>query len=117
MSFPDDQIAELKLMFPGVAKCDEGNVTFFFLPNVMLPDGCAPTNADLLLCPTPRDGYSSRLFFSAKVEPKKVEGKQPLNWHVSNARLIEKNWFAFSWRSPAGLRLAQMVAVHLRALQ
>ena len=117
MSFPLDQIEELKLMFPGVAQSDEGGVSFFFLPNVTLPEGCEPASTDLLLCPTPRDGYNSRLFFGARIEPKKVEGKQPLNWHVSNLRIIEKNWHAYSWRSPAGLRLAQIVTIHLRALQ
>jgi hypothetical protein len=111
MSFPVDQIDELKLMFPGVAQCDEGSVSFFLLSKATLPDGCQPSTTDLLLCPTPRDNYNSRLFFGSQ-----ISGKPGLNWN-GQVRVLERNWHAFSWRTPPGLRLAQMVTIHLRALQ
>jgi hypothetical protein len=61
--FPDDQIIELKAMFPGVSRGDEGGTTYFLLPSVQLPAGWTPERMDLLLCPTSRDGYlqSARL--------------------------------------------------------
>jgi hypothetical protein len=117
MEFPPDQIEELKAMFPLVAKCDEGNVTFFFMPDAPLPNGTKPARADLLLCPFPRDNYNSRLFFSAKVERASNNGREALNWNANQVRLIERNWFAISWKTPAGLRLAQMVAIHLKAFR
>ncbi len=116
MTFPVDEIEELKVVYPGVSSCGEAGVTFFLLPKAVLPEGCDPPTTDLLLCPIPRDNYNSRLFFAEKVGGKPVEGKQPLNWNANQVRLIERNWYAYSWRTPAGLRLAQMVAIHLKAL-
>lgn len=112
MDFPEDQIQELKSLFPGAARYDEGSFTYFLLPNVAMPDGREPARTDLLLCPMRRDDYNSRLFFRSK-----VCSKQTLNWHVSGLRIIERNWEAFSWKTPTGLRLAQMVSIHLRQLQ
>lgn len=118
MPFPTDQVEELKLMAVSVSMCDEGGVSFFLLTGVKLPDGCVPTSIDLLLCPTPRDGYNSRLFFAQQVQPPVKPGRDPLNWNVNGVRIAERTWHAFSWRtSPSSLRLAQMVAIHLKALQ
>lgn len=111
MDFPTDQIEELKALATNVLKCDEGNVTYFLLKGLQLPDGCSPTIADALLCPTERDGYPSRLFFSIQFGCPKQQ-----NWNSCNIRILEQNWFAFSWRiNRSGLRLAQMVSAHLGA--
>lgn len=116
MPLPPDQIEELKLIAANIAACDEGGVTFILLPNFKLPDGCTPSSMDLLLCPTPRDGYDSRLFFAQKVQPPAKPGLKPLNWNGS-VRIAEQNWHAFSWRTRGGLRLAQMLSIHLKALR
>ena len=113
MDFPDDQIAELKALCPGVACGEEGGSTYFVLPSLLLPDGCEPSQIDALLCPTPRDGYSSRLFFAAKLRTRK-----PLNWNAVRVRILERNWDAYSWRIKRDdLRLAQMISCHLEALR
>ena len=62
--------------------------------------------------PQHRDGYPSRLFFAEKVQSKAVP--EP-NWNANGARIAERNWHAFSWKTNPNLRLAQMVAAHLRA--
>lgn len=111
MTFPQDQIDELKTMFPGLLAYDEGGNTFFLLPNAELPPGCTPARMDLLLCPTPRDGYPCRLFFAERVSC----SKQP-NWN-GHARIIDRNWHAFSWKRDQALRLAQMVVDHLGGLR
>jgi hypothetical protein len=111
MNFAQEQITELKDLFPNVQACDEGGVTFFLIPDFKLPEGCIPSNADALLCPTSRDGYDSRLYFSDKIQTAK-----PLNWNANCVRILERNWHAFSWRIPPGLRLSQMVATHWRGL-
>lgn len=116
MPFPIDQIEELKLIAPNIAECDECGVSFILLPSYRLPDGCTPCIVDLLLCPAPRDGYQSRLFFAERVLPSEKLGRPALNWNGS-VRIAERNWQAFSWRTPTGLRIAQMLAIHLKALQ
>jgi hypothetical protein len=113
MAFPDDEIIELKAMFPGVSQGDDGSITYFLLPQVSLPTGWAPAQVDVLLCPTTRDGYPSRLFFAER-----PSGGKSLNWNAVGFRILERNWDAFSWNlHRTDLRLAQMVAAHLRALQ
>jgi hypothetical protein len=109
--FAKEQLEELKVLCPNVAACEEGGVQYFLLPGLKLPAGCNPQVVDALLCPTPRDGYECRFYFSAVV-------KQGFNWHQQNVRIIDRSWAAFSWRiNQTGLRLAQMVTEFLRALK
>ena len=112
MSYPDDQVAELKLLCPDVSQVEEAGCTFLLLPALNLPDGCRPARTDALLCPSARDGYASRLFFAEK-----VKAKAERNWNATGVRIAERNWHAYSWKTNPNLRLAQMVAAHMRALQ
>jgi hypothetical protein len=111
MSFPQDQVAELKQLCGGVSQCGEGGCTFLLLSELRLPEGCSPSVNDALLCPTPRDGYQSRLFFAERIQT-----KNKLNWN-GQVRIVERNWEAFSWKVSAEPRLIQMVAAHLRAFK
>lgn len=111
MDFTQAHIDELKGICADVQKCEEGGATFFLMPRLKLLNNCTPNEVDALLCPSPRDGYESRLYFSEKPQCAKA-----LNWNGS-IRLLERNWFAFSWKTVAGLRLAQMLAEHLRGLR
>lgn len=108
---PADQLDELAALYFGAAVAQEGGVTFVLLPNLMLPERCTPLSTDALLCPSKRDGYESRLFFS-----KLITGGPALNWNANAVRILERTWWAFSLTTPAGLRLAQMVSVYLAAL-
>jgi hypothetical protein len=109
---PEDQLQEVAALYPGAATAEEGGVTFILLPGAALPDGVTPTHVDLLLCPLERDGYPCRLFFASA-----IQGGPSLNWHVQGTRILDRAWWAFSWRVPPGLRLAQMVEAHLQALR
>lgn len=115
MDFPRDQLLELKRLYPGIQRCDEGSFTFFLLPDVTLPEGCSPGRVDLLLCPMLRDGYPSRLFIAERIST-----PASLNWN-GTCRILERNWHAFSWMADQNdqndLRLAQMVALHMRGLR
>ena len=111
MRLPDDQILELKQLCPDISQVEEAGCVYVLLPGLHLPDGCTPERTDALLCPTARDGYASRLFFAEKV----VSKANP-NWNANGIRIAERNWQAFSWKTNPNLRLAQMVAAHLRAL-
>ena len=110
--FEADQIEELRKLFSGMQQCTEAAHTYFLIQNYTLPSGCSPITVDLLFCPMPRDGYNSRLFFSEKVIT-----RNPLNWNANCVRILERNWFAFSLVfKHDNLRLAQMLASHLRGL-
>ncbi|HEX8670747.1 MAG TPA: hypothetical protein VF710_02615 [Longimicrobium sp.] len=110
MTFPEEQIAELTALFPEVQQAEEGGVTFFMIPAHSLPDGCTPGTVDLLLCPSYRDGYPHRVFYSAP-----VQGGNALTW--STFYILGRPWYAVSWRTRDGLRLAQILAAHLDAVR
>jgi len=114
MEFPLDQIEEMKAAFPGVSSAEEGGIVYFLIPQFQLPLGTSPSVVDLLLCPTAdRHGYPSRLFFGEQ-----VRSKNPLNWNTNGVRILERNWYAYSWKvTQQGLRLMQILALHLKALQ
>jgi hypothetical protein len=109
MSYPQEQIDELKGYCTKLSALKEGCTLFFHLEGLRLPAGCIPETCDALLCPTDKDGYPSRLYFSPL-----IAGPYTRNWNVSGARIGEKNWWAFSWRvdlvSPT---LAQLLVAHL----
>jgi len=109
---PDDEITELKAITPNIQLYQEAGVPYLLIPELVLPTGCHPERTDALLCPAPRDGYPSRLFFSER-----INSLRPCNWNANGVRIIERNWHAFSWKVNGTLRLAQLLAAHLRALQ
>jgi hypothetical protein len=114
MHFPPDQIEELKAAFPAVFAAEEGGTVYFLIPGFGLPAGIFPPAVDVLLCPTAdRHGYPSRLFFSQQVQT-----PRPLNWNTNGVRILERLWYAYSWKiNQSGVRLLQILALHLRAIQ
>jgi hypothetical protein len=114
MDFPEDQIAELTSAFPEVRYAHEGGITYFLIPALPLPNGVSPSPVDVLLCPTADGhGYPSRLFFATQVQSEK-----PLNWNTNGIRILERSWYAYSWKiHQQGLRLMQILALHLKAFQ
>lgn len=115
MSFPDDQIQELKACFPNVAIGKEGDIEYLLLPQCQLPDGCEPPVLDALLCPTSRDGYPSRLFFAEKV----IHKGKGQNWNPKKSVVIlGREWWAISWKIAHGNeRLLSKVIAHEEALK
>jgi hypothetical protein len=112
MAIPEEQLKELATLFPGVAAAEEGGDTFYLIPSLRLPQGTSPEVVDALLCPTRRDGYESRLYFSEH-----IRCPNTLNWTVNGVHMLGRNWWAISWRTAPGLRLAQMVRAHLDAFR
>ncbi len=112
MSFPGEQVAELSALYPGLQQATEAGVLYFLIPSLALPAGCSAASVDALLCPTQREGYESRLFLS-----KQITCAATRNWNASNIRVLERNWFAVSWKTRSGLRLAQMVSAHIEAFR
>ena len=113
MSFPLDQIEELKEFSNDINVCEESGIQFVMLKDLQLPVGCKPEVCDVLLCPTQRDNYNSRLFFSVL-----VQSPQQRNWTPNTVRIVEKNWYVYSWKvNQTDLRLSQLLLSHLRALR
>jgi hypothetical protein len=107
-----DHLQELLSLSPETKQATEGGIDFVLLPGLQLPAGCSPPSLDCLLCLGPRDGYDNRLFFSQVVSSR--EGR---NWNGQNIRILERNWFAYSWRVPGGLRPIETLIAHLQALR
>lgn len=106
-----DQEAELRRLCPGLLSAPEGAKTLYLLPGLQLLEGCSPLTVDALLYPHQHGSYPFRLFFAQEIAtPAK------LNWNVKGERILERNWFAFSWIQQGELRLAQMVSTLMRVM-
>ena len=107
----DEQLAEIRTVFPGADRVQEGGITYVYLPKLRLPAGCNPQEVEGLLRPMPGpDGYTTRLFFSS---PFIHKGQ---NWTVH--RILDKTWHTFSYNNvPPDLRLIEILANHLKVLQ
>lgn len=105
----EDQIQEMQKTFPGFKHFTEGGFNYFFIPRLKLPAGCVPDTVDALLCPQLRDGYNSRLFLSQQ-----ISGCPQRNWN-SVVRILDRSWYAISWRTELNSNLFQILMIHLRA--
>jgi hypothetical protein len=120
MTFPADEVNELKRCYSGLAAAEEGGVEFIRIPELRLPPGCEPAVVEAMFCPHGRgDGYASRLFLSAKVDHK----GRGQNWNAAGIMILGKQWWAVSWNAapansqPVKPRLAAVLAAHLEAFK
>jgi hypothetical protein len=107
-----EHIDELRALCPEARAWTEAGIDYVYLPSLRLPAGCNPGVVDCLLCIGARDGYENRLFFSAV-----VNAPTGRNWNTQNVRILERNWFAYSWRVPNGLRPIELLIGHLKGLR
>lgn len=111
MDFDNKQIEDLKRIAPNLSVAEEGGYSFVYIEGLILPSNCTPNKVDALLCPSQREGYQSRLFFSTK-----ISGCDPSrNWN-GNIRVLGRNWYAISWQTPPNLTLSQILLTHTKAL-
>ena len=108
----EEHIQELRSLCPDLRTTSEASIDYVLLPGLKMPDGCNPVVVDCFLCLGPRDGYPNRLYF-AQI----VNSRGPRNWNGQNIRIAERNWFAYSWRVPEGLRPIEALIAHLQALR
>ena len=114
MAFDQDQVEELKCYYSNLQIAEEGGQRFILISPLPLPTGCDPQSVDGLLCPSPREGYPSRLFLSAKVTHK----GQGQNWNADGIMILGRRWWAVSWKTNHNdQRLLGMVTAHLQAFK
>jgi hypothetical protein len=106
------ELRELEPLCAGPQEYAEFGRHYILLPQLRLPDGCAPTVVDALLCLSARDGYPTRLFYSQQ-----VVCKNALNWNAQNVPILQRNWFAYSWNYVPSGRPIEVLAQHLKALR
>ena len=112
MAFDESQITELKHYYPDIVSVNEGGTAFILIRNLKLPKGCTPEIVNALLCPSPRDGYTSRLFLSQQI----AHAGQGKNWNAAGVVIAGQKWWAVSWKTgQANLRFLGMVIAHLLA--
>lgn len=112
MVLAESDVASLRQLCGGLAHADEGGRMYLRLNGLKLPAGCKPSTVDALLCLAERDGYPTRLFFGEL-----LDGPHGLNWNALGVVILGQQWWAFSWRVPAGLSIADTLANHLRPLR
>lgn len=109
-----EHLAELNLICAGAKEMAECGSVYIFLPALTLPGGCTPRQIDALLrLSSTNTDYPTRLFMSQM-----VTSTTPRNWNAKNVVILQKNWFAYSWKDvPNEGRPIEVVAQHLSALQ
>lgn len=111
MSVSADDAKEMKAIFAGLLAASEGGTDFILIPKLPLPVDCDPAAVDALLCLSPRDGYPSRLFLSAKIK----HNGPGQNWNADQL-ILGRRWFAVSWKvDGAAARPMAILAGHLEA--
>lgn len=115
MELDQAQVDDLKAHCESVSKAVQGNVTFLLLKALRLPAGASPEIVDAMLrLGDNGDSYATRLYLSQRA----IGGsKVALNWNVNDQRILEQNWFAYSWKAPASLPLEEILLEHLKGLQ
>ena len=110
MAYPQEQIDELRRYCSKISALTEGDEIYLLLEVLQLPTGCEPASCDALFRPFKgADGYPSQLYFSVL-----VQSPYSRNWNVSNARICERNWFAFSWNvNVTSPTLVKILLAHL----
>jgi hypothetical protein len=107
----EKEIGDFLARFPGSKQHTEQQLLWLYIPKFQLPEGISPTQVEILLCPQAQGSYKSRLYFAEKLSGQ----KQQRNWN-GTAHVLGKSWYTFSWETPDGLTLFQMLSTHVRAL-
>lgn len=109
MSHPGD-LAPLLAICEQPTVMVEGGTSYVFLPSTKVVAAGHEQVLDLLLCPGPHSGYTTRLFLSAPIPSRGA------NW--TQWQIFGRTWHTWSWQNvPANLPLIQMVLEHLRILR
>jgi hypothetical protein len=98
-------------MHPTASLYSEGGRPVVLLPDVKFRAGGKTEQMSLLLFPSERSGYATRLFFE-----RKLEGVgESRNW--TEHTVLTRKWWAPSWQGVAASQpWTSMLGAHLRAV-
>jgi hypothetical protein len=106
----EEDTEELRAFCEAVREMHQGGEAFLYLEGLRLPPERHPAKVDALLCLHHREGYSTRLYLSARIADRGA------NWTV--VYLLDRQWHTWSWQGVTpNQRAAQVLAGHLKALQ
>ncbi len=101
------ELARLRALSPNAELWTEAGGPLVYMPDLTVQSGGAKHKVDALLCPRPRDGYLTRLFFSVPLGGGRA-------W--TPYAIMAGNWFAFSWQGiSADQPWLDILASHLEA--
>lgn len=112
----DDQIADLRAVYPGCKVVEDGGRPYIFIPQLPVTVQGERRDMDALLCPWQHGGYTTRLFLARPIAERSMIGSQAANWTVHN--ILAREWHTWSWQGvSADLPLPQMLLAHVSALR
>lgn len=108
----EQQIAQLRALYPGTQAVQEGGKTLAHVPGIMVITADGQTTFDGLLYPHAHpSGYTTRLFVS-----KPLRSPRAANWQSHT--VCGQTWWVCSWNQvPATLPWVEILANHLRAFR
>jgi hypothetical protein len=105
----DIELLKLKEIHGSAVLLREGGNPVIFLPGFRFRAAERDMEMDLLLYPSARDGYPTRLFFEKKID------ERAQNWNSYS--IIDRQWWSPSWKDVGSeLSWPIMLCAHLRAV-
>jgi hypothetical protein len=115
VALDESQLDKLKAYCESVSSVVVGAITYLVLKALRLPPGASLPVVDAMLrLGDSGDSYATRLYLSKQVAG---ASKIALNWNVNDQRILEQNWFAYSWKAAADLPPEEILLEHLKALR
>jgi hypothetical protein len=110
VSRSSDQFEEIEAICAGTKTLTDGPLHLIHFPALSIPTQGRVERMEALLCLTGHEGYSTRLFLERLLT---IPSR---NW--KRVSLVGREWHTWSWNNvPGDLRIAQILAEHLRALR
>lgn len=111
MKTADQQIDDLRVVFPDVQRVEVGGLACALIPALPIDTVGGPVTRRAILFPYPENGYSTRLFLDQAVDIGK-----PVNWQERSVRGAQ--WWARSWNFvSADMPWLQILLGHMRAFR
>jgi hypothetical protein len=111
MKTADQQIDDLRAVFPEVQRVELGGLVCALIPELPINTARGAVTRNAILYPYPENGYPTRLYLDQAVDVGK-----PVNWQERSLRGAQ--WWARSWNFvPADISWFQILAAHMRAFQ
>ena len=102
-------LADMKRFSPEASTFTDGGLRYIDMPKLRLPDTCTPQVVNALLCMDQREGYPTRLFFSAPIHTP----TRAITWQTVS--VAGTTWYAYSWNNVPSTTPVAVLIGHLHA--